>query len=230
MLPLPDNPRYERKFLPQGLVLAEVLALVQRHPSVFREAYPPRYVNNIYLDSPARSDYHDHVAGAANRSKTRVRWYGAASGQISKPVLEQKLKRGHVGGKLSHGLPSFLLNGEGERRPITDSLNVIPLPETVRARLHQLEPVLFNRYRRHYFLSGDRKFRLTVDAELQFGSVAGHGGTHRLISRPAVLVVELKFATQAAPDADRVTNSLPFRLVRCSKYILGMDTLTLAAF
>src|SRR5437879_6346363 len=105
MLPLPANPRYERKFLPQEFALAEVLTLVRRHPAMFREVYPPRFVNNIYLDSPGRSDYHDHVAGVPNRSKTRVRWYGAPSGHIAMPVLEQKVKHGHVGGKLSHGLP-----------------------------------------------------------------------------------------------------------------------------
>jgi len=230
MQPLSDHPRYERKFLPQGLVLAEALTLVRRHPAMFREVYPPRFVNNIYLDSPGRTDYHDHVAGAPNRSKTRVRWYGPPAGQVAKPVLEQKLKRGLVGAKLSHGLPGFSLDGDGFRHSITGCLQAATLPEHARARLRQLEPVLFNRYRRHYFLSGDGGFRLTVDAGLQFGSATGGDGAHSLIGKPSVLVVELKFATHAADEADRVTNCLPFRLTRSSKYILGMETLALATF
>lgn len=229
MLPISDSPRYERKFLPQGAALAEVLTLVRRHPAMFREVYPPRFVNNIYLDSPGCSDYHDHVSGAPNRSKTRVRWYGAASEQITKPVLEQKFKRGHVGGKLAHDLPSFLLNGEGFRRAVTDAFQAAAIPDHTRARLHGFEPVLFNRYRRFYFLSRDGRFRLTVDAELQFGGVSGDSSPRNLISKTFVLVVELKFATQAADEADRVSHHLPFRLSRCSKYVFGMDTLSLAA-
>ena len=91
--------------------MAEVLALVRRHPAAFREAYPARFVNNIYLDSHGRSDYHDNIVGVANRNKTRVRWYGPLSGQIAKPVLERKLKRGLISGKLTHALPGFARTG-----------------------------------------------------------------------------------------------------------------------
>ncbi len=54
MAPLLPNPRYEKKFIARGFTLAEVLARIRLHPSAFREAYPPRIVNNIYLDSPSR--------------------------------------------------------------------------------------------------------------------------------------------------------------------------------
>ncbi|MCW5550720.1 MAG: VTC domain-containing protein [Verrucomicrobiae bacterium] len=230
MPPLLENPRYERKFLPQGLVLADVLALVRCHPGLFREVYPPRYVNNIYFDTPSRKDYHDHVSGLPNRSKMRVRWYGPAGGRVARPVLEQKIKRGYVGGKLAHGLPDFCLNGKGFRNPVITAFRSAPLPAHVQEKLCQVQPALFNRYRRYYYLSGDGRFRLTVDAELQFGSASGNDGLHRLISKPSVLVVELKFATESADEADRVTNDLRFRLSRCSKYVLGMENLASAAF
>ena len=77
MTTLPPNLRYERKFIADRLALAEVLALVKRHPAAFREAYPARNVNNLYLDSPDLRDYRDHVNGIAHRTKTRIRWYGA---------------------------------------------------------------------------------------------------------------------------------------------------------
>ena len=107
MTPFPPNLRYERKFLAGRLSLAEVLALVRRHPALFREAYPPRSVNNIYLDSPALRDYHDHIQGVACRSKTRIRWYGSCGVSVERPVLERKIKQGAVGGKLSHPLPAM---------------------------------------------------------------------------------------------------------------------------
>ena len=226
MIPMLPNPRYERKFVAGGLVLAEVLALVRRHPAAFREAYPPRFVNNIYLDSHGRSDYHDNIVGVANRSKTRVRWYGPLSGQIAEPVLERKLKRGLISGKLTHALPGFAANGGMIQPLLKSAFDAALLPERLRSDLCQREPSLFNRYRRYYFLSGDGRFRLTVDTELQFGCGGSSNGLRATLTPFApAQILELKFGPSEAEQADRVTNSLPFRLARCSKYVLGIGRL-----
>jgi hypothetical protein len=108
--PLPE-PRYERKFvIPKGR-LSDMVAMVRRHPALFHEVYPPRAVNNIYLDTPALADYRAHVNGTADRLKTRIRWYGALRGEASNPSLEQKLKHGLVGRKAVHPLPPLRVNG-----------------------------------------------------------------------------------------------------------------------
>lgn len=226
MIPMLPNPRYEWKFVADGLVLAEVLALIRRHPAAFREAYPARFVNNIYLDSHGRSDYYDNIVGVANRSKTRVRWYGPPSGQIAKPVLERKLKRGLISGKLTHALPGFAVNG-GPIQPLLKAVfHAALLPERLRSDLCQLEPSLFNRYRRYYFLSADGRFRLTVDTDLQFGRASASNGLRATLTPFArTLILELKFGATEAEQADRVTNSLPFRLARYSKYVLGIGRL-----
>jgi len=104
--------RYERKFVADGLTLAEVLAMVRLHPSALRESYPARVVNNIYLDSPGRNDYHDHINGAAIRSKTRLRWYGPQTGPIEHPVLERKLRRGLASAKEAYTLAALSLTGK----------------------------------------------------------------------------------------------------------------------
>ena len=48
----PSAFRYERKFLVDRLDEHQVMGLVKRHPSMFVEPYPPRFVNNFYLDTP----------------------------------------------------------------------------------------------------------------------------------------------------------------------------------
>lgn len=218
--------RYERKFVGDGLHPGEVLALVQRHPALFRQAYPPRFVNNIYLDSFERADFHDHVSGTANRSKTRVRWYDTAPGQSAKPFLERKIKRGQVSGKQTYPLHGLLLNGGPAHPALRTAFETSGLPEWLRADLLRLEPVLHNRYRRHYFLSGDGQFRLTVDSDLQFGGGAmGNGSSTLGPPLPRKVILELKCEPVAAEHADQIANLLPFRLARCSKYILGMDAL-----
>jgi hypothetical protein len=226
MMPMLPNPRYEWKFVADGLVLAEVLALIRRHPAAFREAYPARFVNNIYLDSHGRSDYYDNIIGVANRSKTRVRWYGPLSGQIAKPVLERKLKRGLISGKLTHALPGFAVNGGAIHPLLRSAFDAALLPERLRFDVSQREPSLFNRYRRYYFLSADGRFRLTVDTDLQFGRASASNGLRATLTPFArTLILELKFGATEAEQADRVTNSLPFRLARCSKYVLGIGRL-----
>ena len=218
--------RYERKFIARGVSVAEVLAAIRRHPSAFREVYPCRAVNNVYLDSAGLHDYYDHVSGAAQRLKTRIRWYGPLRGPIDHPTLEQKIKRGLVNAKQSYPLPPLHLNGSIDRDALATTFGQAGLPELVESRLRQLEPSLINRYQRHYFVSADRGFRLTVDAALEFHrthsaanalTMDAHGGDF--------VILELKFDPQLAETAAAVTNAMPCRLNRCSKYVLGIEQL-----
>ena len=216
------NPRYERKFIAENFTLAEALALVRRHRGAFREAYPPRIVNNIYLDSPSRSAYYDHINGASHRTKHRVRWYGAPEGDIRQPVLERKYKSGSVSGKDTHPLSAFQLNG----KPLKPALETTfaPLPKQLQEDLRLLEPCLLNQYRRYYFLSADGRFRLTVDSDFRFGAAYG---SHIKV-RPAragapSVVLEVKFELQHATTAQWITETFPFRMARCSKFILGIE-------
>jgi hypothetical protein len=224
MTPIP-NARYERKFVTDRLSLAEALSLVRRHHACFREAYPPRIVNNIYLDSPGLSDFQAHVTGAPNRKKTRVRWYGPPSGKGASPALERKFKHGLLSGKTTRTLPDFILNGQGLRPALEDAFNKAELPESSRLDLQLLEPALFNRYLRFYFVSGDGACRLTVDSDIQFGLPRTESVVNKLSSGPWI-VLELKFRHDCVDQAARITNALPFRMARCSKYVLGIRSLS----
>jgi hypothetical protein len=224
--PLPPSLRYERKFVTQAMALAGVLALVRRHPAAFRETYPARWVNNLYLDTPDLRDYADHINGVAHRTKTRIRWYGTWSGEIPSPTLECKLKRGLVSGKVSHRLPAVAVNGSVCARELEAALGSTDLPDSVRLGLRFLQPSLLNRYCRHYFESADQQFRLTVDSALQFARARPVTGWIAALCAPAALVVvELKYGLAAAGAAPGITRLLPFRLSKCSKYVLGINRL-----
>ena len=226
MTPLPPNLRYERKFIADRHTLAEVLALVKRHPAAFRESYPARSVNNLYLDSADLRDYRDHVNGIAHRTKTRIRWYGAWAGRLDTAALERKLKQGLVSGKLSHKLPPIAMNGHLWRPDLETAFDGADLPPLTRSALHHLQPSLLNRYQRHYFQSADGCFRLTVDSGLQFAAARQAQGLGVFFGPSAApVVIELKYGLAEADKAPRVTNVLPFRLARCSKYVLGINAL-----
>ncbi len=220
--PLP-NLRYERKFIAPGHSLAEVLAVVRRHPALFREAYPARVVNSLYLDSASRRDYFDHVNGAPNRVKTRIRWYGGLAGAHLAPNLERKLKRGLVSGKLTYSLPPLSVNGGLAPLDLSETLARACLPENLHWALRHLESAVVVCYLRHYFESADGRFRLTVDSDLRFLGVHPNTGfMSPVMTGPLPVIVELKFDPQMEHVA-RVTNALPFRLARCSKYVLGLE-------
>jgi hypothetical protein len=205
--------------------LAEALALVRRHPALFHAVYPPRQVNNVYLDSPGLKDYFDHVSGIPDRVKTRIRWYGRLSGDIETPILERKVKRGSISGKSAHRLPRLSVDGATSLAAVDAVLRNADLPAIMHPLARCLRPSLLNRYQRHYFLSADRRFRLTVDSDLQFLGL--HRFTNWMPSAWApelVVIVELKFDPCHAEQAADVTNALPFRLARCSKYVLGIES------
>jgi SPX domain protein involved in polyphosphate accumulation len=217
--------RYEVKFVVEGLDIHHARALLRTHPACFSEVYPPRYVNNIYFDTVVQTAYWHNLAGAADRAKLRIRWYGKLFGAISRPVLEYKIKRGSVGTKLAYPLPPFRLDtgfSQGDLMDIIQSAG--SLPAEVRRDLTHLRVALLNRYYRAYFATPDRRFRVTLDSELTFYRICCLQNTfaHRQIDRRH-LIVELKYDAQYASEAHRIASRFPFRATRNSKYVAGIQ-------
>jgi hypothetical protein len=220
------NPRYERKFVVLGHSVAEVRAVLDRHAALFRTAYPPRTVNNIYLDTTGLSDYRLHVNGAAARTKTRVRWYGELRGPAC-PVLERKQRVGSLGGKETFNLPQVGIEAGDGWTALSGALTGADLPDFLRHVVACRTPTLLNRYHRHYLNSADGRFRITVDSQLRFARAVPFD-LARLEAAPPVpgVIVELKYAPADAEDAEAVGHALPFRLGRFSKYVLGVEQLS----
>jgi hypothetical protein len=219
----PAHLRYERKFLATGLDVANVIAVVRNHPALFREIYPARLVNSLYLDSPALRDFYDHLNGASSRSKTRIRWYGPLTANIGQPMLERKMRCGPVSGKSVWPLPPFRLPGGTMTAYFDSNLCGAQIPDRVQWMLRLLQPSAVIRYCRRYFQSADGRFRLTVDSDSQFFSVhSGSGAVSSLPFRFHPVIVELKFDLDHADRAAPIAGALPFRMTRCSKYVLGI--------
>ena len=215
--------RYERKFVTFELGTAEALAVIRLHPAAFREVYHPRFVNNIYFDTPSLDHYQDNVRGVSNRVKCRIRWYGAPLGPIARPILELKRKRALLGFKNLYPLAPFSLDHGFDAPTLFEKSD---LPEPLRCDLAALQPVLMNRYLRSYFLSRDGHYRLTVDREVGFRRpTRGPGRTPTWIRPDGRVIVELKFGVGLDDDGARIATRFPFRLTRSSKYVIGVDTL-----
>jgi len=217
--------RYERKFFVDQLSRAEVEHLVKIHPACFREIHHGRSINNIYLDSLDFRSYHDNVEGLEDRTKVRVRWYGDRSGVVDRPILEFKVKRGVVGRKDSFRLAPIKVGTPFEPGVVVESIRQSEMPGWARQRSLSLECKLLNRYRRRYFESGCRRYRITVDSELEFHPLNGSArGPREGAKALRAVVLEIKYARQDDCDADSISTHFPFLMSKMSKYVYGVDT------
>lgn len=219
-----DLYRYERKYLVDQLDEHQTKALIRRHPSLFYEPYPPRYINNFYLDTPEMENYYDNVGGAGNRRKVRIRWYGELFGKIDKPILEFKIKRGMVGTKHHYDFPGFSIEQGYHDKYLMGKVKESDLPPHVKYILRDQNVVLLNRYYRHYYATRDGRYRVTLDTGLTFYRIERltNRFTHKQTDYRNI-VVELKYDKEHDMSAYKVSSFFPFRVTKSSKYVQGIE-------
>ncbi len=221
-----EKSRFERKFMVHDMHFPEVVQQIRNNKAAFLPLHHPRYINNIYLDTNDMDFFTDNVSGKGSRKKARIRWYGDLMGNIAKPVLEFKMREGMVGNKLSFPLAPFSLNNNFSGEYIQDIIRSSDLPDWASNVMLMLRPALLNRYHRQYFESFNKKFRITIDDELTYYGIGW--SNNNFIEKHTIddIIVELKYDQKDdGKDAAFVTNNLPFRLTKSSKYVNGFELL-----
>jgi hypothetical protein len=222
---IPDNARYEIKFVADATRYRELEHWIRVNPAGFYSRFPPRRVNNVYFDTPDLDAYAENLSGTSARSKVRVRWYGETH-QPTASVLEIKRRRNHLGWKHSYpgGALDFVQRTWAQlRRDLRRSL-----PPEGRLWLDESpQPVLINRYHRQYFESPEGKLRATLDfRQLVFDQrLKSHPNLRNRANLPDTLVVEIKFGRHDHALGSRCISSLPIRVSRNSKYMIGVGAI-----
>jgi|TARA_B100001971_G_C18263130_1_gene589044 hypothetical protein len=213
--------RYERKFLIEGIHLSEIENCIYTNPGMFFEIYEDRFVNNIYLDTIELASFKDNLSGIMDRIKFRIRWYGDLHGLVRNPNLELKIKTGFVGDKNIYHLKPFEFKLGSCFNEILKNLLKSDIPNNIEQRLKFLMPVIVNRYRRKYFSSFDRKYRITVDTNQSFCGVSGNNIVSSKNNNTCDFntILELKYNVQHETNARYITNHFPFRMTKSSKYV-----------
>ena len=94
--------------------------------------------------------------------------------------------------------------------------------------LLSLRMTLMNGYSRRYFVSKDRKYRLTFDSDLHFISMRNYHNSFTHIVKPTNRrVLEIKYDEHMDDHASQISNYFPFRMTKSSKYVFGVDKLKL---
>jgi SPX domain protein involved in polyphosphate accumulation len=221
-----NNWRYERKFVISSVKKHEIAAMLKLHPALFSEVYPERKVNSLYFDSFAMGSVFDNAAGRSDRKKVRLRWYGDLCGLIENPILEIKAKQGNVGHKLSFRIKEFIMDKSLNVHMISKLVEESSIPGVIKMGLLNLRYVLITSYRRRYFESRDRAFRITVDSEIEYIKVdpSENSFLNRFADRNRI-IVELKYNKERDPHAEKITNWFNFRLSKNSKYVEAVEHL-----
>jgi len=221
-----DRYRYERKFFVEGRSVNEIELGIKLHPAVFCPIFYPRKINNIYFDSVNMDHYNDNVNGMEKRFKVRVRWYGDTFGNVKEPQLEIKIKNNMHVGKVVYQLRPFTIDDSFSRDDMRDVFRDSELSEQIRIYLKNIEPILLNSYDRKYYLSGDGKYRITVDNTMKVYHLDKFRNNFLNYSENNEdVILELKYDDNCDENAEDITNHLPFRMTKSSKYVSGVESL-----
>ena len=186
-----EESRIERKYFLETHKDWLLTPYIKLAPGGLKEIYFQRKINNIYYDDDSWSFLKDNLIGANTRIKLRLRWYG--EGEMKNPNLEIKLKQGNLFYKF------------------VQPYDLKTLPLTVIELIKRTRPTIANSYYRKYYLTKDKKIRLTVDTKIEFEG-----------RKSDKTVVELKYLPDAESAAIRLINNFPLNLQKNSKYVDGM--------
>jgi len=219
------NYRYETKFTIADLNCEEIEYIIKNHPAKFSPIFSKRKINNIYFDSPDYTSFIDNIEGNNKRKKIRIRWYGKLFGICSKPILEAKYKHGFLGWKTRYTLNNFMLNFNKNlnyknifKKSFKNKSNDIKQLD-----IDSLIPTLLNCYERIYFLSKDKKYRITLDNNMRFYSINPIKDQFKLFLDQNKNILELKYNHNHRENAEKITNYFPFRVTKSSKYVIGLE-------
>jgi hypothetical protein len=206
--------------------LPEIESWVRLHPHAFVQAYPPRQVNNVYLDTFAADHLNAHLSGVNERQKLRFRWYGRQDKGIQ-GALELKCKSGSLSWKEQCPVPCTFdltqITWPAWMAQMRDSVDREALLWLSRSE----RPTMLNRYQRRYYVTFDGQIRLTVDSGLRVYDQTTYQRPNLDLYTPIEwgAILELKSDPDHYRTLSDILRSLPLQVGRNSKYVMGMESL-----
>ena len=157
--------RYERKFILDSYLINSIEDLKNFSIGNIYEIYDSRTINSIYLDYDNLSFAKENINGISNRRKIRIRYYGCSK-YLDSPRLEIKVKFGNIGNKDLYAIDKDeLYKNKFSIGFIEAVANNKSLANEI---VNLLKPKLIISYQRKYFLSQCRRFRFTLDNNINF--------------------------------------------------------------
>ena len=218
----PAAHRYELKLVcPETAMTAATAELwVRSHRAGFGVTYPARRVNSVYFDTHTWSNLADNLAGAAERYKLRLRWYGLDTSAV-KGQLEVKQKRGHLGRKITHHMERVVDLSTMSWSSILNALRGEQLGALMPYVQANWRPTTMIAYDRQYYVSADNLVRLTIDTSITVydQTLSAHPNIRNRTPMTPTLVLELKASSDHRNHLADISRDFPIRPAANSKYV-----------
>ena len=186
----------------------------------FKEIYEIRTVNSLYYDDFKYSLYYESVNGISNREKIRARFYNCGKTNFN---LERKIKVDDLNTKKieknykKNLMPFIGLNFNGN----------LKLPKKVGEIYF---PKVFISYIRRYFLSPNKKVRITIDQKIDCHKVKLTSNFIKIWNKRQIKhgILEIKYEQKDNLNqnfTNQLTNHFNLILCRSSKYCQSVEIL-----
>ena len=226
-LKVPQNTRYEIKFVAYEHNYYSVLNWLKLHKLNFKKKYAPRFVNNVYFDSHNYNSYKSNMFGDSSRIKLRYRWYGDLE-DINNGVFEFKYKRNLYGWKKKFNMQNFNFTEKSLLKNFSNTISkYLPDKEKIFFKANS-NPKIINRYFRDYFTNHDDEIRITIDRfhEIFDQRYSNNFNFRKKTYSQRIVVMEFKFERGNKNFVDELMKSVPIRSSRNSKYVNSIRAVT----
>ena len=200
---------------------------IKLHKYNFFKEYEDRSVNNIYFDTLNYKAFNDNLIGLPSRLKVRYRWYGDlfSNNKKNEGSLEFKFKKNIYGYKKVFKINELTLSSNSDWMTIKSKILKSLSPEYKILFNSNSEKILINRYKREYFISKNKKLRITLDKNIKIYDqrLTLKKPNFRLKNYTQdYLVVEFKFNKNDKKLLNDLDINIPIKASRNSKYINGV--------
>ena len=226
------NYRYEIKFISYSHKYNLIKNLIKMNDYNFHKQYNDRIINNLYFDSKDFKAFNDNLSGSSVRFKTRYRWYedkSISSDKANKGNLEFKFKKNIFGYKKIFNVDDLDISNNIDWKTIKKKINQSLSKEYKILFEKNSEQILINQYNREYFISSNRKIRVTLDSNIkifdQMRSIDKPNFSRKSFSQDYI-VVEFKTNKSDGKFLKNLKLNLPIKASRNSKYVNGIRSIT----
>jgi len=203
---------------------------IKLHKYNFFKEYGDRNVNNIYFDTLNFKAFNDNLTGLPSRLKVRYRWYGDLFAEKNKNEgsLEFKFRKNIYGYKKVFKIKNLTLSLNSKWSEIKNKILNALTPEYKILYNRNSEKILINQYKREYFISKNKKLRITLDKNIKIFD------QRFTFQKPNFRfknytqdysVMEFKFNKEDKILLNDLDISVPIKASRNSKYINGVRSI-----
>lgn len=226
-LRVPNNTRYEIKFIAYDHNYHSIINWIKLHELNFSNAYDSRKVNNIYFDDNIYSSFKSNIYGDSSRVKFRLRWYGEIT-DTKNCTFEFKFKRNLFGWKSKIDIQEIDFKKLKNWKNVINTIyNNLPKKEKIIFCFNS-DPKIINQYQRDYFISDNRKIRITLDKNHIVYDQRNflQPNLRRKTLTQRFVIMEFKFDRKNRSEAEKLMSYIPMRTSRNSKYINSIRAVT----